>query len=641
MNNPHQNFYRALLVLNSLLFPVFILSFVEILNLSFLLKFGFIVIFLITASLKIYCMSAMGGCILEIISGEEIVLRIRRVHQNAMKLWPGFLVVFVIIRLIDFLLFVLFPAFRIWRTVYFSLLEVIAAYVLARWAINQKYTGPLGIPAVKFKFGSNFIMVIILAYLSELILVGVLSPIPSGGFYWRNILAFMLNYIHVFEFIFCSLYILDHYPEINKKFSLQKEVFLINPMGARVVDGLASIGFNRYPPVFVVLKALSPKTYKFHEFNRVIWHERYYKSNVLVCVTCFTSNSYEAYKIAKEFKKRGSKVVMGGPHVTYFPSEALAFCDSVVLGQVEGVWKQVLRDHENGALKAQYMAAATEADYHQVHEELLSSPPSIAKEFLETSRGCKFRCHFCTIPALSNGKVRLQSINDIIDLVKKIKPHCRDITFIDNNIYSDPGYAKELFIALKPLKIKWRSQCTIDIAKNQETLKLARESGCTDLLVGYEIFNGSQEKDQGGKFAMAQKYIEYTKIIKKAGIRINGRFIFGFDSDNFETLFQLWKFCFSIMPLSTGVSILTPLPGSGVYRDMLAQNRIINLNWRNYAATKLVLRHPYMDPAWMSFFFPLIQTFFFLTTSTGGFALLVILLFFPGYGLGYFTAAHR
>ena len=73
MDKRHQNLYRALSVLNSLLFPVFILSLIEILNLSFLLKFGFIFVFLITASLKIYCMSAIGGCILEIISGEEIV----------------------------------------------------------------------------------------------------------------------------------------------------------------------------------------------------------------------------------------------------------------------------------------------------------------------------------------------------------------------------------------------------------------------------------------------------------------------------------------------------------------------------------------------------------------------------------------
>jgi len=580
-------------------------------------------------------MSAISGCILEIISGEELVLRIKRAHQNAMKLWPGFLTVFILIKLVDFILFVLFPSIRIWRSAYFSLLELIAIFVLAQWVLNKKYVNPLGLPRRKFKFELNFVMVLILAFLAELILTGVLNAVQIKYFYWHNILAFLLSYIHVFEFIYCSMFILDQYPEIKAKFNSSHEVFLINPMGAEVVKSL-SYWFRRvYPPVFVVLKALTPKYYKFREFNRVLWNEHYYKGQVLVCVTCFTSNCYEAYKIAKEFKKRGAKVVMGGPHVTYLPHEALAFCDSVVIGQAEGVWKELINDYEKGALKAQYRGSASEDDHAKVYGELLNSSPSIIKEFLETTRGCKFRCNFCTIPALSDGQVRTQSINDFVELIKKVKLQGSRVTFIDNNIYSDPGYARELFTALKPLKIKWNSLCTIDIAKNEETLKLARESGCELFGIGYEISGSSTEMNQGGKFAMAQKYKEYTQIIKKAGIKIRGLFIFGFDSDDLKSLFTLWKFIFSIKPHVTALSLLTPLPGSGVYRDMLAQNRIINLNWRSYAVTKLVIRHPHMNPTVMAFLFPLVQGIFLLTTSYGGFAILAILLFFPYYGFWY------
>jgi len=294
------------------------------------------------------------------------------------------------------------------------------------------------------------------------------------------------------------------------------------------------------------------------------------------------------------------------------------FCDSVVIGQAEGVWSQVIRDYENGELKAQYKGAASDADFAQVQEELLNSPAFISKEFLETSRGCKFRCHFCTIPANSDGKIRFQSINNFVEIIKKIKPHYHEVTFIDNNIYSDPGYAKELFIALKPLKIRWRSECSIDIGKNLELLKLARQSGCELLGIGFEISGSSLEKKQGGKFAMSQKFLEYTKNIKKAGIKIKGQFIFGFDSDNLKTLFALWRFVFSIRPRVTALSVLTPLPGAGVYRDMLNGNRIISLNWRSYTCHKLVVSHPYLNPKWMTFFYPLLQVFFFLTTSSLG-----------------------
>ena len=628
MNNQNQRFFRTLSILNSLLIPVFFLSLIEKLNLLFLLKFSFVFVFLIVGLLKVYCLSGIGGCILEIISAEELVLRMRAIHQNAKNLWQGFLIVFVVMFLVDFIWFAIFPSLRALRPFYFSLFGTFSAFVLARWTLNKKYTGPLGIPQRSFKFEFSFLMVMSLLCILEFILIRGVDFIHVGGFYWQDISVFMVNYVQVFGFIFCSLYIFDHYPEIKEKFSKEKEIFFINPMGIGIVHSLGFMFLRLYPPFFLVLKALSPKTYKFREFNQMIWHERYYRSKALVCITCFTMNCFEAYKMAKEFRKRGSKVVMGGPHVTFLPDEALAFCDSVVIGPAEGVWEQVIRDYENGTLKEKYMAPALEADFARVYEELLNSPSYIAKDFLETMRGCKFQCHFCTIPSLSGGKVHLQPIHSFVELIKKIKPRYPQVTFVDNNIYSDPGYAKELFIALKPLKIKWKSFCSIDIAKNQETLKLAKESGCVGLAFGYEISGESLEKNQGGKFGMTRKYIEYTKAIKKAGIKVQGSFIFGFDSDELKTLLDLWKFSFSMRPNLTSITLLTPLPGSGVYADMLAQDRIINLNWRNYNFRKFVIRHPHINPALVSFFFPLIQVFFLITTFWGSFIFLAVILLF-------------
>jgi len=577
-------------------------------------------------------MSGISGCILEVLSSEELLAQFRRIHQNARELWPGFLIVFAVIHLLEFAVFPLFPSLYAWRKLYFSLLGAIAAYVLSIWTVHKKYIKPLGLPGRAPRFSLSFWLVITGACFLEF-LVRMVGYIHVPDLQWRNILDLIFNYIHVFEFIYCSLHILEDHPEIKMRFNRSQEIFLINPMSAGIIQSLEYWFLRGYPPAFVVLKALSPKTYQFREFNRVIWQDRYYKSGVLVCITCFTSNCYEAYGIAKEFKKRGSTVVMGGPHVTYLPDEALAFCDSVVVGQAEGVWKEVIRDYENGTLKPKYQGPAVGADFAQVHRELLDSPPYIAKEFLETMRGCKFRCHFCTIPALSNGQVHAQPVASFVELVKNIKPHYNNLVFIDNNIYSDPGYAKELFMALKPLKIKWRSQCTIDIAKNRETLKLATESGCTGLLLGYEVSGGSFEKIQGGKFAMAQKYKEYTEIIKKAGIDVKGHFIFGFDSDDFMSLFRLWKFCFSIMPQFTVLSLLTPLPGSGLYQEMLAHNRIINLNWRSYAINRMVFRHPHLNPLITSFLFPIIQPFFLMTTSTIG--LLIVMFICSGMVLVY------
>src|SRR5207247_1789563 len=95
---------------------------------------------------------------------------------------------------------------------------------------------------------------------------------------------------------------------------------------------------------------------------------------------------------------------------------------------------------------------------------------------------------------------------------------------------------------------------------------------------------------------------------------------------NLKSLLRLWKFCFSVRPQITAVSLLTPLPGSGVYRDMLAQNRIISLNWRSYSCQVFVVRHPYLDTAVLNFFYPLIQFVVFMTTSFFGLAMLAVSL---------------
>ena len=361
---------------------------------------------------------------------------------------------------------------------------------------------------------------------------------------------------------------------------------------------------------------------------RALWHKRYFTSNKLVAITCYTCNSAEAYRIAKGFKECGSKVVMGGPHVSYLADEALEFCDSVVIGEMEGIWKDVIKDYENGELKAKYMGGATQ-DYHkEVHQELLNSPPNVIKGFLETTRGCKFKCHFCTVPSLSDGSLRKKPVFEVVELIKKIKHKYKYVTFIDNNIYNDPGYAKELFKALKPLKIKWGTQCTIDIAKNDETLRLARESGCSALLIGFEISGKSEDKMLGGKLAMAEKYLQYAKKIKQMGIKIKAHYIFGFEHDNFKNLVGMWKFCLKLNPFVSVFSILTPLPGSQFYHDMLKENRIMNLNWRYYGLQSPVCKHKNMNFIHLTLFYRFIFLFFLFSTSKFGIILFLAIIGF-------------
>jgi len=178
------------------------------------------------------------------------------------------------------------------------------------------------------------------------------------------------------------------------------------------------------------------------------------------------------------------------------------------------------------------------------------------------------------------------------------------------------------------MHIKWESAGSVDIAKNKKVLELAKESGCKLILLGFEIQEGSFEKKQGGKFAMVDHYQEFAKDVKKMGIKINAHFIFGFESDSFKCLFRFWKFCFTMNPHSTALSILTPYPGSQFYYDMIKKDRISNLNWRHYGGLTLVFNHPLMNNFILAKLYPVIYLIFLLTTSKVGYILSFFIIIF-------------
>jgi radical SAM superfamily enzyme YgiQ (UPF0313 family) len=349
--------------------------------------------------------------------------------------------------------------------------------------------------------------------------------------------------------------------------------------------------------VFAVLRALTPTKYRIIEFITEGWHERYYCDNALVAITCFTSNAHRAYHIAKEFRAKGAKVVIGGPHATFHPHEALAFCDAVVTGEAEGIWEKVIHDYETGKLSGIYKATDTNNEdfYTKTHHYLMNAPGHISSAYIETTRGCKFNCDFCAIPTINERKLRHKPIELVIKhLTYLSKIGIQKVGFRDNNIFADPTYAKQLFTAMIPLGIRWSACASIDIGNDEEALRLARKSGCDELLIGYEIAPGSSLSATSGKFSMAKKYIDFSDTIRRHKIKIKAHFIFGFDEDTWRTLLGQLQFTWRIRPHLTALSLLTPLPGTPIFEKYLRDHRIASLNWTNYSMHNCIfvpLRH--------------------------------------------------
>ena len=579
--------------------------------------------------LKCYILSGICGSIAEIASNENIVFRREYFFRNAHKYWILLLIFSLCPFAVYFVSFITIGIFDIIPfDITYAMFSLIIYYLLSFFIIREKYLRILNIAPRKFRLSTKNIIFLTSIYLLNIACVNIAITTELLNPLVLNILNFCSLYLQILMFSYFTVLILDHYPEIYDHNEPAKELFLINPLNGGILSGLSyKLAQLNPPPVFAIFKALTPKNYKIREFNLLFWRKRYFKKNKLIAITCFTSNAFEAYALAKGFKEAGSTVIMGGPHVSFLPDEALNYCDSVVICDVEAVWLDIIKDYENNDLKKKYFKPASEEDHHKVNTALLNLSPRNISGYLETTRGCKFHCDFCAVPVLSNRTIYKRPLEDIIALIKKVKTKYKRLSFIDPNLFSDPTYAKKLFIELKKLNVEWGMQSSIDIAKDDEALKLAKESGCFSMLFGYEIIADSKEKEKKGKFLMADKYLELSNKVKKYGIRIKAHFILGFENDTLKSIFNIWKFSRAIMPWFSSISLLTPLPGTKFYSKMSEENRLTNLNWRRYCLSHMVFKHKNLKNATLSYVYPLAYCFINLTASKGGQTISLLSLF--------------
>ena len=403
-----------------------------------------------------------------------------------------------------------------------------------------------------------------------------------------------------------------------------KELILIRPpMGGLFMSLCSSLG-RSYPSFFAVLRAFTPAEYKIIEINGDIWGDWYVKGGSIVAISCHTENSLRAYGVARKFRDAGSKVIMGGPHVSVFPQEALEYCDAVVVGAAESVWAQIISDYEQGNLQKIYQGVCLPEHLERFHKALASMPSAVVSDVLMLTRGCKFNCYFCA-SRLSH-QTEPRPMEEMIPLVLRAYQYGGAASFLDSNIFINREYAKKFLEALIPLKLRWDGCVSIDVVRDDGLVDLLKKSGCNQLLIGYEVAAKKEGPMSKGKFSLVGEYLSLTRKLQKAGIKIRGQFMFGCPQDSWESFWDLWRFCFILRPTITHIAFMSPLPGSAYYDDMARENKLIDLNWRNYTGSVMVCEHDTLKPCWLlRKGFILILTLFFLTTSRAGLWIILLL----------------
>lgn len=318
----------------------------------------------------------------------------------------------------------------------------------------------------------------------------------------------------------------------------------------------------------------------------------------LVGITLMTPLAPRAYEIADAFRKRGVTVVMGGMHVSARPDEVLAHADAVVVGEAEQMWPLLLDDFKKGKLKKIYQAQGYTAldTLLPLRRNILNKDKYAPVEFVETTRGCPFGCHFCSVTRFFGGTYRVRDVDAVVAEIAAFKPTTRRLSiknvvfFVDDNIIGDRTHAKELFTKIKPYKLNWLGQASVNLAKDEELLELAKESGCMGLLVGFESLSDEVLAGVGKKQNVKQDYLQAIRKIQRYGIGVMGSFIFGFDQDDGTVFERYWDFVKRSGLEALYLGIMTPYPGTKFFDELEKEGRIIDYNWNNYDTSHVVFR---------------------------------------------------
>jgi radical SAM superfamily enzyme YgiQ (UPF0313 family) len=384
-------------------------------------------------------------------------------------------------------------------------------------------------------------------------------------------------------------------------------LYLINPSNPLVsIVNVKQSRWNRYrvwkPLSLMVLAGLTPP-----EWEIAIMDENLGPSDYpamprpdLVGITAFTSQANRAYEVSNHFRRLGVPVVMGGIHATMCLDEVMERVDSVVTGEAEGVWPQVLEDARHGGLKRRYNGGLAEiSDVPIARHDLLAA--GYACGAIQTTRGCPLNCSFCSVTAFNGARYRQRSIADVVREFQLIPE--RHVLVVDDNLigtrHDHIARAKDLFRAMAQanLRKQWVAQASINFADDEELLALAAKAGCIGVFIGFETPTPEGLLELGKKFNLlkGRDFRASVRRIQRHGILVAGSFIIGLDIDEPGIGKRIAEAAGRYGVDHLNALFLTPLPGTRLWDQMKSEDRIaldtFPEDWKYYTLTFPVARY--------------------------------------------------
>jgi radical SAM superfamily enzyme YgiQ (UPF0313 family) len=309
----------------------------------------------------------------------------------------------------------------------------------------------------------------------------------------------------------------------------------------------------------------------------------------VVGITVHLTFAQRAYELARWYRSRGARVVLGGLHVLSCPEEAAPHGDALVIGEGIQVWPQVLRDVEEGALQPVYRGSHLKPyrDEPAPRRELLPRSCFLTTTSLIATRGCHNRCGFCYLA--TEGLAMPYQVRDVEQVTQEFQADGQPYgVFVDNNLGSRPDYLRRLCHALRPLEKIWSAAVSIDVTDDPSLVREMALAGCTGVFVGFESLTDANLAQARKKTPATGDYARRVAVLHDHGIQVNGSFVLGFDHDDRNVFARTVDWIEENRLECATFHIMTPYPGTPLFRQMERENRLLHKDWTRYDTAHVV-----------------------------------------------------
>jgi radical SAM superfamily enzyme YgiQ (UPF0313 family) len=311
----------------------------------------------------------------------------------------------------------------------------------------------------------------------------------------------------------------------------------------------------------------------------------------LVIIQVYITNAYRAYQIADHYRARGSYVLLGGLHVTSLPDEAAPHADTIFIGPGEHTFPQFLRDFAAGTPQRRYESAVrTLEGLPPIRRDLIQRHRYLVPNSIVVSRGCPHHCTFCYKDGFFEGgrSFYTQVVDDALAEIARLPG--RHLYFLDDHLLGSPRFARDLFRGMKGMGRVFQGAATVDSILRDDVIEEAAAAGLRSLFIGFETLSTSSLEGAGKRQNLGRSYREVVRRLDSLGIMINGSFVFGLDGDDRDVFRRTVDWAVEVGITTATFHILTPYPGTALFTDMAAQDRIVTRNWDLFDTRNVVFR---------------------------------------------------